>query len=63
MQSLRRLGLQGTAMAQAPCQTIRLKLLKIGALVRVSVRKVWVCFSSGSPDQVLFAHVFPRLRS
>jgi Transposase DDE domain group 1 len=62
LQSLRRLGLQGTAMAQAQCQTIRLKLLKIGALVRVSVRKVWVCFSSGYPDQVLFAHVFHRLR-
>jgi hypothetical protein len=63
LQGLRRLGLQGTTMAQAQCQTIRLKLLKIGALVRVSVRKVWVCFSSGYPDQVLFAHVFRRLRS
>jgi hypothetical protein len=63
LQGLRRLGLQGTTMAQAQCQTIRLKLLKIGALVRVSVRKVWVSFSSGYPGQVLFAHVFHRLRS
>jgi hypothetical protein len=62
LQGLRRLGLQGTAMAQAQCPTIRLKLLKIGALVRVTVRKVWVSFSSGYPDQVLFAHVFHRLR-
>jgi hypothetical protein len=29
-------------MAEAQCQTVRLKLLRIGALVRVTVRKVWV---------------------
>ncbi|WP_052315660.1 transposase [Singulisphaera acidiphila] len=42
LEALRRLGLAGTAMAEAQCQTIRLKLLKIGASVRVAVRKVWV---------------------
>jgi Transposase DDE domain group 1 len=62
LQGLRRWGLQGTTMAQAQCQTIRLKLLKIGALVRVTVRKVWISFSSGSPDQELFARVFQQLR-
>ncbi len=59
---LRRLGLQGTAMAKAQCQTIRLMLLKIGALVRITVRKVWVSFSSGYPHQALFAHILQQLR-
>jgi DDE family transposase len=62
LQGLRRLGLHGTTMAQAQCQTIRLQLLKIGALVRITVRKVWVSFSSGYPHQVLFAKVFHQLR-
>lgn len=61
LEAFRRLGLNGTAMARAQCQTIRLKLLKIGALVRVTVRKVWVSFSSGYPDQALFARVFQQL--
>jgi hypothetical protein len=59
---LRRLGLHGTTMAKAQCHTIRLQLLKIGALVRITVRKVWVSFSSGYPHQVLFASVFHQLR-
>src|SRR5512142_3399699 len=46
LNALRRLGLQGTELAEAQCQTIRLKLLKIGALVRVTVRKVWVHLAS-----------------
>lgn len=61
--ALRRLGLQGTAMAKAQCQTIRLKLLKVGALVRLTVRKVWISFSSSYPHQALFAHVFRQIRS
>src|SRR5881227_2641879 len=61
LEAFRRLGLNGTAMARAQCQTIRLKLLKIGALVRVTVRKVWVSFSSAYPDQALFARVFQQL--
>jgi hypothetical protein len=63
MHGLRRLGLQGTALAKAQCQTIRLKLLKIGAQVRVTVRKVWVSFSSGFTEQVLFRRIFQQLRS
>ncbi len=62
LQGLRRLGLQGTALAKAQCQTIRLKLLKVGALMRITVRKVWVSFSSGYPHQALFARVFQQLR-
>src|SRR3990170_8106248 len=42
MQGLRRLGLQGTQFANAQVQSIRLKLLKIGASVRLSVRRVWI---------------------
>jgi hypothetical protein len=59
LESLRRLGLAGTELAQAQCQTIRLKLLKIGALVRVTVRKVWVKLSSSSP----YAEVFRRVHA
>jgi len=58
---LRRIGLQGSAEARARCQTIRLKLLKIGARVQVSRRKVWVFLSSACPAQNLFAHVYDRL--
>jgi hypothetical protein len=61
MNQLRRVGLQGTALAQATCGTLRLRLLKIGALVRVSVRRVWVSLSSAYPLQELFALVAQRL--
>jgi hypothetical protein len=59
LEALRRLGLAGTELAGAQCQTIRLKLLKIGALVRVTVRKVWVKMSSGCP----YAEVFRRVHA
>ena len=49
--ALRRLGLRTTRLAQATAGTIRLKLLKIGALVRVSVRRVTVKMASGHPWQ------------
>src|SRR5947207_15672744 len=45
VKTLRRIGLAGTELEKAQCGTIRLKLLKIGAHVRVTVRKVWVSFS------------------
>jgi hypothetical protein len=61
LESLRRLGLSGTEMAQAQCQTIRLKLLKIGALVRVTVRKVWVHLASSCPYAEVFRRVHERL--
>ncbi|MBI3449630.1 MAG: IS1380 family transposase [Acidobacteria bacterium] len=63
MQALRRVGLAGTTMARAQCETIRLKLLKIGAQVRVTVRKVWVSLASGSPYAALFAQVYKNLRA
>jgi len=51
---VRRVGLFGTKMARAQCSTIRTRLLKIGALVKVSTRRVWVSFSSSFPLQDLF---------
>src|SRR5690348_12434709 len=49
--ALRRIGLAYTQFAQATCGTIRLKLLKIGALVRVSVRRVKIAMASACPWQ------------
>jgi len=62
MQTLRRLGLQGTELAQAQCDTIRLKLFKIGAQIEVTVRKVWISFSESYPYLSLFQKVFARLQ-
>ena len=60
--ALRRLGLSGTKMANARCDTIRLKLLKIGAQVRVTVRKVWVRLAESCPYQEIFQQVYAVLR-
>jgi hypothetical protein len=62
MQALRRLGLRGTEMAAAQCQTIRLKVLKIGAQVKVTVRKIWVSLAGGYPYAELFAQVYKNLQ-
>ena len=61
LQMLRRLGLQGTELAKAQCSTIRLKLLKIGALIRITVRKVWVSLAGGYPYVTLFRQVYENL--
>jgi Transposase DDE domain group 1 len=61
LDALRRLGLSGTEMAQAQCETIRLKLLKIGALVQVTVRKVWVRLASSCPYAEIFRKAHARL--
>ena len=63
MEALRRLGLKQTELAQAQCATIRLKLLKIGALIRITVRKVWVSMASGYPYHDLFAQAYAQLRA
>ena len=60
--ALRRLGLAGTALARATCTTIRLTLLKIGARIRITVRKVWLALTSGCPHAALFAQVHANLR-
>jgi Transposase DDE domain group 1 len=53
--ALRRIGLAHTQFAQATCGTIRLKLLKLGALVRVSVRRIKIAMASACPYQHEFA--------
>jgi hypothetical protein len=58
---LRRVGLAGTELARATCGTIRLKLFKIGAVVQVSVRRVWLRLSSAYPLATLFREVAQRL--
>jgi hypothetical protein len=60
--ALRRLGLKATELAQAQVSTIRTKLLKIGARVRVTVRKVWVSMASSYPWQALYQQVWTNLR-
>jgi hypothetical protein len=61
LQMLRRLGLEGTELAKAQCSTIRLKVLKIGALIRITVRKVWVSLAGGYPYVALFRQVYEKL--
>jgi hypothetical protein len=53
--ALRRIALKHTQFAKATCGTIRLKLLKIGALVRISVRRITIAMASGCPYQREFA--------
>ena len=59
---LRRLGLKATALAEAQVSTIRTKLLKIGAQIRVTVRKVWVSMASSYPWQELYQQVWNNLQ-
>src|ERR1700757_1583734 len=58
--ALPRLALQRTQFAKATCGTIRLKLLKIGALVRTSVRRISFAMASGYPYQRDFARPTPN---
>jgi hypothetical protein len=62
LNELRSVGLRRTRMAEATCQSIRLKLLKIGAHVRVSVRRVVFSMACGYPDQDLFRSVLDNLQ-
>jgi hypothetical protein len=59
--ALRRIALQKTQFAKATCGTIRLKLLKIGALVRISVRRIKFAMASGCPYQRDFALAHAQL--
>jgi hypothetical protein len=55
VESVRRLGLQATDLADATCGTIRRKLFKIGALVTISVRRIKLAMASGCPYKLAFA--------
>ncbi|MGH6912711.1 MAG: IS1380 family transposase [Geminicoccales bacterium] len=61
MEALRRIGLKNTQFANATCGTIRRKLLKIGALVRLSVRRVKVAMASACPYQQDYRSAYVRL--
>jgi hypothetical protein len=61
LQAIRQFGLQGTKLPRARCDTIRLRLLKIGASVRVTVRRVWLSMAESYPYQQLFATVYANL--
>ena len=61
MAAIRRRGLQGSEYARAQCATLRLKLLKIGAVIVRNTRRVRFHLSSACPDQDLFALVAARL--
>jgi hypothetical protein len=61
MRALRETGLRDTPLAHAQVDTIRLKLFKIGAQVRVSVRRVWVALSQSYPWQAIFAQAYQNL--
>jgi hypothetical protein len=63
MCALRRIGLAHTRLAAATCGTIRLKLLKIGAQVRVSVRRVKVAMASACPYADEFTLAYTRIRA
>ncbi len=60
--ALRRLALAGTEWAEAQVETIRLRLLKIAAEVRVTARRMWICYSGAYPWKRLFAAAWSVLR-
>jgi hypothetical protein len=62
LSELRRVGLKGTELAAAQCGTIRTKLLKIGAVISISVRRIYVRLASGYPYADLLARVLKNIR-
>jgi hypothetical protein len=62
IEALRRLALKGTEWAQAQVDTLRRKLFKIGAIVRISVRRIRLQMSSAYPWKDLYTRAFNALR-
>jgi len=62
MHDLRRLALKGTELEQAQCTTIRLKLLKIGAQIHVTFRRVWIRMAGGYPYVDAFRQALANLQ-
>jgi len=62
LDELRRLGLAGSSFSQARCDTLRSQLLKIGARVRISVRRIVFSLASHHPHQAIFAYAFDQLQ-
>jgi hypothetical protein len=63
MEAVRRLALEGSEMANATAGTIRLRLLKLGAVVTVSVRRIRIAFATACPAKDTFTHAIERLRA
>ena len=63
MHDLRRLALAGTELERAQCTTIRLKVLKIGAQIHVTVRRVWIRMAAGYPHKEVFQQAFDNLQA
>jgi len=63
LNDLRTLGLKGTRLAKAQCGTLRVRLMKIGAAVSVSVRRVLIRMTAGCPYQDVFAQALHNLRA
>jgi hypothetical protein len=61
LQKLREVGLKETELETARCDTIRLKVLKIGAQVRVTCRKVWLALAESYPWRTLFAQIWANV--
>ena len=61
LEALRRIGLAGTELAEATCESLRLKLLKIGARVKISVRRIHVSMASSHPFQTTWRLAQARL--
>jgi hypothetical protein len=63
MHAFRRSALKDTELADAQCETIRLKLLKIGAQIQVTVRRIWFRMAEGYPYADVFATVYTNLQN
>jgi hypothetical protein len=61
MTMFRRIGLRGTALANAQVWTIRNKLLKLGARISTSVRRVYLSFASSFPYQQIFRTAYLQI--
>lgn len=61
MTALQRRGLAGTELQSAQCDTFRIKLLKIGAQIKVTVRKVWISLAESYPYRRIFERVYQNL--
>lgn len=61
--ALHRMGLKDTDLSRAQCGTIRLKALKLGALIRITTRKIWISLSEAYPYADLFRQVVENLRA
>ena len=62
MHALRRLGTEGTQFVRAQCSTLRLKLLKVGARIKITARRVWLSFSQAYPYAKAFTQVLANLQ-